>query len=93
MTIQGQCLQRSTHTHVQIQNRLLLVYIKFPAGDDLNNVINGFERKWGFPRCAGAIDGIHIPIIEPQENHVDYFNRKGWYNIVMQAIVDDSYCF
>ena len=76
-----------------IQSRLLHIYIKFPEGDDLSTVMDGFERKWGFPRCAGAIDGTHIPIIAPQENHVDYFNHKGWYSIVMQAVADDIYCF
>ena len=59
----------------------------------LKNVIDGFERKWDFPSCAGAIDGTHVPIVAPQENHTDYFNRKGWYSIVMQAVIDDNYCF
>lgn len=71
----------------------LCVYSKFPQGDDLKNVIDGFENKWGFPSCAGAIDGTHVPIVAPQENHTDYFNRKGWYSIVLQAVVDDNYCF
>ena len=74
-----------------IQSRLLHVYIKFPEGDDLNN--DGFERKWGLPRCAGAIDGTHIPIIAPQENHTNYFNHKGWYSIVMQGFMMDAIVF
>ena len=43
------------------------MYIKFPEGDDLKNVIDGFERKWDFPSCAGAIDGTHVLIVAPQE--------------------------
>lgn len=85
-----QCL---TGSQLAIQSRLLHIHIKFPEGDDLNTVMDGLERKWRFPRCAGAVDGTHIPIIAPQENHVDYFNQKGWYSIVMQAVVDDNYCF
>ena len=35
-----------------------------------------------------AIDGTHIPIKVPLNNHEDYFNRKHFYSYVMQAVVD-----
>ena len=56
-------------------------------------VINGFETKWGFPQCVGAIDGSHIPVQAPLLNHTDYFNRKGWYSMLIQAVVDHRYLF
>ena len=37
---------------------------------------------------AGANDGTHIPIIAPQESTADYYNRNGYYSVVMQAVVD-----
>ncbi|XP_068719211.1 uncharacterized protein [Montipora capricornis] len=43
--------------------------------------------------CAGAIDGTHIPIIAPKEDHTDYVNRKGYHSVVMQAVVDCNYLF
>ena len=67
--------------------------ITFPQGQDLRQVIDGYEQKWGFPMCAGAIDGTHIPIIAPSESRVEYVNRKGFHSIIMQACVDCNYLF
>ena len=62
---------------------LLKKYISFLLGNQLQNVIQGFEDKCNFPQCAGAIDGSHIPIQAPKLNHTDYYNRKGWYSILV----------
>ena len=67
--------------------------ISFPKGDDLVEVLESYEQKWGFPMCAGAIDGTHIPILAPVESHVEYVNRKGFHSIIMQAITDCNYLF
>lgn len=72
---------------------LLPRYIKVPSGDSLRDVVDGFDCKWGFPQCVGAIDGTHIPIISPTENALDYFNRKGHHSVVMQALVSCDYTF
>ena len=59
------------------------------ARDRLRDIVNGFEARWGFPQAAGAIDGTHIPILRPSgESGNDYYNRKSFYSIVMQALVD-----
>ena len=68
-------------------------YIKFPTGESLRNVVDGFKLKWQMIQCAGAIDGCHIPVKPPALNHTDYYNRKGWYSIVLQAVVDHGYLF
>ena len=52
-----------------------------------------YKEKWGFPACAGAIDGTHIPLVTPPENHTDYVNRKSYHNILTQAVVDARYLF
>ena len=69
------------------------VYIKCPTGEELKRAVARFEEKWGFPQCVGAIDGSHVPIAAPELNHTDYFNRKGWYSMIIQAIVDQDYIF
>ena len=53
----------------------------------------GFQERWNFPQIAGAIDGSHIPILAPERFAKDYYNRKGFHSILLQAVVDDRYCF
>ncbi|XP_063788677.1 uncharacterized protein LOC134944072 [Pseudophryne corroboree] len=67
-------------------------FICLPQGQRLDDTIKGFVQR-GYPQCAGAIDGTHIPIIAPRDNPADYYNRKGWHSIVLQAVVDHKYCF
>ena len=76
-----------------IANVLTPRYIVWPKGRELERVMNGFLVRWGYPQCAGSIDGTRIPIITPHEHHCDYFNRKGWHSIICQAIVDHEYIF
>ena len=68
-------------------------YIVFPTGQRLSAVVNGFGTKWNLPQCTEAIDGCHIPIRAPALNHTDYFNCKGWYSIIIEAVVDSAYLF
>ena len=67
---------------------LMPLYVRVPSRDGLRAVIDGFENRWGFPQTVGAIDGSHIPILKPQESASDYYNRKGYYSVIMQAVVD-----
>ena len=72
---------------------LLPDYIKVPTGSTLKAVIEGFKSDHGFPQCAGAVDGTHIPILSPYECPADYYNRKGWHSIIMQGAVDNKGLF
>ena len=67
---------------------LLPKYIRFPRNDVLRAVIDGFNHKWGFPQCAGVVDGTRIRIVSPKEYPADYYNRKGWHSILMQGTVN-----
>ena len=62
--------------------------MRFPTGQTLKQVIQGFDAKSGFPQVSGATDGTHIPIIRPQVNATDYFNSKEFHSLVMHAVVD-----
>lgn len=52
---------------------LLPKYVQFQSGENLKEVVDGFKHKFGFPQCAGAVDGTHIPILSPEEYPADYF--------------------
>ena len=70
-----------------IATHLMPQFVKIPHGEALREVVRGFDHL-GFPQAAGAIDGTHIPIVRPEENSTDYYNRKGFHSIIMQAVVD-----
>ncbi|XP_025060606.1 protein ANTAGONIST OF LIKE HETEROCHROMATIN PROTEIN 1-like [Alligator sinensis] len=50
-------------------------------------VINGFAHM-GFPNCIGVINSIHIPILCPPHRSSEYMNRKGFFSIGLQGLVD-----
>lgn len=72
---------------------LMPQFIKVPQGNHLREIVNGFRDKWGFPQCAGAIDGTHVPIIAPHQSKADFYNRKGYYSVLLQAVVDHKLQF
>ena len=71
-----------------IVESLLEKYINIPQENAAMDVVRGCKEEWGIPRCFGAVDGSHIPIIPPHDCPTDYFNRNGFYSIVLQALVD-----
>ena len=83
-------VHETCHSIVEV---LLKDYIKFPSGDQLDQVVDEFKGKWAVPQCFGAIDGSHVPISPPSNLHTDYYNRKGWYSMLIQGLVDAKYRF
>ena len=76
-----------------IVDHLLPKYVCFPPCHQQQQYIDNFESKWGVPQCIGAIDSSHIPVSPPTLCHTDYYNCKGWYSVLIQAVVDYKYCF
>ena len=52
-----------------------------------------FETCWGIPQVARVIDGTHTRIMCLRESASNYYNRKGYYSIIMQAVVDHTGLF
>ncbi|KAH7933036.1 hypothetical protein HPB49_007164 [Dermacentor silvarum] len=68
--------------------------MKFPANvEQWQDIAKGFESRWDFPHCIGAVDGKHVQIEAPPHSGSQYFNYKGTYSIVLMAVVDSQLRF
>ncbi|KAG6928496.1 hypothetical protein G0U57_007993, partial [Chelydra serpentina] len=73
---------------MQVANAIVeLLLSKVVTLGNVQVIIDGFAAM-GFPNCGGAIDGTHIPILGPDHQGSQYINRKGYFSMVLQALVD-----
>ena len=53
----------------------------------------GFAKRWNFEHTLGAIDGKHVRIRLPRGAVSAYYNYKGFYSLILMAVVDSNYRF
>ena len=51
------------------------------------------RRLWQFPNCIGAADEKHVAILHSSNSGSEFYNYKGFFSIVLLAIVDYKYKF
>ena len=48
----------------------------------------GFNMRWNFSNCIGAIDGKHVVMQAHNRSGSLYHNYTGTFSVVLMAIVD-----
>lgn len=76
-----------------IWNSLYERHMPIPSKKDFRKIAKDFYEIWNFPNCIGALDGKHIRMRCPNNSGSMYFNYKGYFSIVLQALVDANYRF
>ena len=69
------------------------IYMRPPSEEDWKQIEHRFNMKWNFPNCIGSLDGKHIMMKCPPNSHSLYYNYKGFFSIVLMALVDADYHF
>lgn len=67
----------------------MLSWFQFPSTpDDWLSIAQQFGHKTRFWNCLGALGGKHIAIKKPAHSGSLYFNYKGFFSIILLALVD-----
>lgn len=75
--------------------KVKLVPVFLPPVSQINweQKAKDFWIRWNFPNCVGAIDGKHVRLVAPSNTGSLFYNYKGYFSIVLLAIVDANYKF
>ncbi|CAM4545622.1 unnamed protein product [Caretta caretta] len=59
---------------------------------NVQTIVDGFNAL-GFPNCSSGYVFSLSPILTPEHWSSQYINRKGYFSMVLQAVVDHKGCF
>ncbi|KAJ8914118.1 hypothetical protein NQ315_016193 [Exocentrus adspersus] len=82
-----------SETSEAIWNSLYPAHMPIPSQNDFQKIAKRFYEIWNVPNCVGVLDGKHIRVCCPDNSSSMCFNYKGFFSIVLQALVDADYRF
>ena len=69
-------------------------YFKCPSSpEEWLPIAQLFHDRWQLPHCIGAADGKHVRILHPRNSGSEFYNYKGFFSVVLLAVVDADYKF
>eukprot|EP00105_Crassostrea_gigas_P006210 XP_011420065.1 PREDICTED: protein ALP1-like [Crassostrea gigas] len=66
----------------------------FPTNqEEWREIAQKFGERWNFYHTCGALDGKHVALRNPSRSGTLYYNYKGFFSIILLALVDANYKF
>ena len=77
-----------------VQDEFIREYVRCPTTPDgWKELEREFRIRWNVPHALGALDSKHVALKKPKHTAALYHNYKGFFSVVMLALVDGQYKF
>ncbi|XP_032677836.1 putative nuclease HARBI1 [Odontomachus brunneus] len=80
-------IYHEVHRIVDILCALSHKFIVWPEENECAAIRQQFYDRAGYPGVIGAIDGCHVTVLAPANDHDSYADRKMNHSIILQGIV------